>query len=249
MAQRALALILAVAGSLAAQYTISAMAGYIHFAEGEVWLEDRAIAPKPEDFLHVMEGRKLRTGQGRAELLLVPGSFVRMGSESEVEMVSAGLASAVLRLHSGSVMVDLQTQFEDDGIAVLIGNDEVRFRKSGLYRLDATEENRLSVMDGRARVTMASGEQYDVKSGRAGDLAAGLSIKLGKPEPDSLDDWSRERHDELGVLAENARKERWEGMSEDERNALRMILTRPSDPPMGGGAQPRMPPANSRPSR
>ncbi len=243
--RRLFALGLLGAAWLAGQYTISAMAGYIHHVEGEVWLNDRAIAPKPEDFEHVMEGRRLRTGLGRAELMLVPGSFLRLGAESEIEMISAGLASAVVRLHRGALIVDLRTLFEDDSIAILIEDHEVRFRKTGSYRLDAGAAPALRVFAGRARVEGA-GEGFNVKAGQRCDLASGAAQKAAKADADELEEWSGERGELLAVMSEKARKERWDGMSEAERAMLRMILYRPRPPASSQGPQPRMPPANGR---
>lgn len=238
------------AAALPAQYAISAMAGYIHDTEGEVWLGDRAIAPKPEDFEHVLEGRRLRTGDGRAELLLVPGSFVRIGRDSEIEMISAGLTSAVLRLHQGSLVVDLQTQFEKDAIGIQVADYEVRFRKTGLYRIDAEPgvSPQLRVVDGRARVEAESGDSFNVKSRQRAELDSGAVEKLADAGEDPLDEWNAERHEEFAVLAEKVRKERYEGMSEAERELLHMILDRPTRPPMSS-RPPASPPANSGRSR
>lgn len=242
--------LLAAAASLPAQYTLSAMAGYIHYAEGEVWLGDRAIAPKPEDFEHVLEGRRLRTGQGKAEILLVPGSFVRLGARSEIEMVSSGLTSAKLRLISGALIVDLQTIFEKDSIAIGVGDREIRFRKTGLYRIDAMAQSTpmLRVLDGRARVAEVSGDGYDVKSGQESRLDAKPPEKLVKGSPDPLDDWNDQRHEKLTVLAEQVRKERGDGMSDAERELLRMVLYRPSSPPASSRPPAQSAPPASRPS-
>ena len=227
--RRIVPLLLATAASLPAQYTLSAMAGYIHYTDGEVWLGDRAIAPKAQDFEHVMEGRRLRTGRGRAEILLVPGSFVRVGPHSEIEMISAGLTDATLRLVSGSLTVDLQTLFEKDSIAILAGDSEIRFRKTGLYRIDANDSATLQVEDGRARVVGSDGE-IEVKSGQALLLGEHAPQKLAKAPPDALDEWNDARHEKLAVLAEQARDHRSSGMSEAERELLRMILRQPSRP-------------------
>lgn len=241
--------VLLAASALPAQYVLSAMAGYIYHTEGEVWLGDRSIAPKPEDFEHVLEGRRLRTGDGRAELLLVPGSFVRIGGGSEVEMVSSGLTSAVLRLHQGSLIVDLQTQFEKDSIAVRVADYEVRFRKTGLYRVDAQPgvSPLLRVSNGRARIERDGAEGFDVKAHQRAALNAGVPQKAAETNPDRLDEWNDQRHEKLVALAEQVRKEHGNGMSNAERDLLRMILDRPTRPPASNRPQPRTtPPANGR---
>ena len=79
-----LPLALLAAVPLPAQYALSAMAGYVHYTDGEVWIGDRAIAPKPEDFEHVLEGRRLRTGQvdvngGRFNPLAPFGGYKQSG--------------------------------------------------------------------------------------------------------------------------------------------------------------------------
>ena len=239
-----ISLLLLGASTAAAQYALSALAGYIHHTEGEVWLGDRAIAPKPQDFEHVLEGRRLRTGRGKAEILLVPGSFVRVGEGSEIEMISSGLTSATVRLVSGSLTVDLQTLFEKDSIAILVNDQAVRFHKTGLYRIDAATGAApvLRVIDGRARV-----EGIEVKGGQALAFGSAAPQKRSGGAPDALDEWNSERHEKLAVLAEKTQKERLDGMTEAERDLLRMIIVGPGG---SGGAShaPSAPPANP-PSR
>jgi hypothetical protein len=245
---RVLPLLLLAAAALPAQYAISAMAGYIHHTEGEVWLGDRAIAPKATDFEHVLEGRRLRTGKGRAEILLVPGSFVRLGESSEIEMVSSGLTSATLRLVSGAMVVDLQTLYEKDSIGIEVGEREVRFRKTGLYRIDAASLT-VRVLDGRARVTGPAGEEVDLKGGQELALGDAASHKLAEAPNDLLDAWNSERHEQLTVLAERVRKERWDNMDAAERDLLRMILSRPTSQPSSNRPAASPPASNGWPAQ
>lgn len=211
----------------AAQYTLSAMAGYIHLVEGEAFLDEKRIAPKPADFVHVMRGQRLRMGQGRAEILVVPGSFLRLGPGAEVEMLRPGLTSTEIRLVRGPAVLDLESIFEPDSVAILIKDATVRFSKTGLYRFDAGGEMR--VFEGRARVESPGGE-YSVKSKRIVRLnGAGVTEKLADAGPqDGLAEWQAERHETLAVAAEQARKEQGHGMTDAERDLLRMIL-RPPD--------------------
>jgi len=226
------ALISATAAS--AQYVLSAMAGFIHHTEGEVFLEGKPIAPKATDFLHAQEGQRLRTAAGRAELMLTPGSFVRLGDSSELEMVSAGLLSARVRLHAGSVLVDLVDVFEEGAIAVEAGNSEVLLLKPGLYRIDERGGAGASVqvIRGRARATVADAKPQGVKGNRELLLVAEAKPeKIGDQESDELRSWSDERSSALGQQAKAARKEQLESMDPAERALVEMLMRTPNPQP------------------
>ena len=76
------------------QTIISARAGLIHYAEGQVWLESQEIETEFTELTkfyraHIQEHQHLRTSAGRAEVVLAPGSILRMGEKSQVQMLSS----------------------------------------------------------------------------------------------------------------------------------------------------------------
>src|SRR5580704_4986252 len=71
-----------------AQSVISTHSGVIHFFEGAVYLDDQALEPHLARFPSMADGSELRTGEGRAEVLLTPGVFLRMDARSAIRMVS-----------------------------------------------------------------------------------------------------------------------------------------------------------------
>lgn len=81
-------------GAVRAQHAVSARAGMINVAEGDVFLsDDRSPAPlpvdpRPSELISMKEGQTLRTGEGRAEILLTPGAFLRLGESSAVRLLS-----------------------------------------------------------------------------------------------------------------------------------------------------------------
>jgi len=235
----ALAATLIWAAAASGQFVISVMAGFIHQSEGEVFLEGEPIAPKPTDFLHAQERQRLRTGRGRAELMLTPGSFVRLGPDSELEMVSAGLLSARVRLHAGSMLVDLVDVFEESSIAVEAGEAEILLVKPGLYRFDASDQADASVqvIRGRARASVGEAEPRGVKGGRELRLVADAKPeKIGDQEPDELRHWSDGRSEVLGRQAKAARKEQLSGMSAAERDLYQLMMRRPMPQSTGGSS-------------
>ena len=78
------------AGSVAAlaQSVISARSGLIHYVEGQVYLGDQPVETKFGSFPEVKENGQLRTEDGRAEVLLTPGVFLRLGENSSFRMVT-----------------------------------------------------------------------------------------------------------------------------------------------------------------
>src|SRR6516165_6834238 len=84
----ALAMLTALALFAAGQEVISVRSGVIHFFEGSDYLNDQPLEPHPGKFQILAEGDELRTAQGRAEVLLTPGVFLRMGENSAIRMVA-----------------------------------------------------------------------------------------------------------------------------------------------------------------
>ena len=157
------------------QDVISAKAGMINHIEGRVLLQDERLIEVRPSFLHLEAGQRLRTEDGRAEVLFAVGSYLRLGPHSEVEMVSAGLTKASVRLHRGSMIVDAQTVYDEGSLTILLGEAEVRLLKEGLYRLDAldAEDSSLTVVQGDALLVSGAAES-EVKKKR--------SIRFGNPD-------------------------------------------------------------------
>jgi len=75
-----LIILLLCASAAHAQYLVNAPVGMIYFTEGEVYLNTPPVkAPPPV----MTNGQVLRTGSGRAEVLLAPGVFLRMESQAQ----------------------------------------------------------------------------------------------------------------------------------------------------------------------
>ena len=157
------------------QDVISAKAGMINHIEGRVLLQDEPLLEIQRTFLHMEAGQRLRTEGGRAEVLFAVGTYLRLGPHSEVEMVSAGLTSASVRLHQGSMIVDAHIVYDEDSLTLLVGAAEVHLLKKGLYRLDAlgVEGSSLTVVKGNALLA-SGGAESNVKKKR--------SIRFGNPD-------------------------------------------------------------------
>src|SRR5512139_705316 len=75
------------------QSVISAKSGLIHYAQGAVYVGDTAVKSKTGQFPQINEKQELRTEAGRAEVLLSPGVFLRVGEESSFRMLDNRLTN------------------------------------------------------------------------------------------------------------------------------------------------------------
>jgi len=72
------------------QAVISTRSGLVHFFEGSVYVAGQPLEARLGKFASIPEGGELRTEQGRAEVLLTPGVFLRIGLHGHSRKPSAG---------------------------------------------------------------------------------------------------------------------------------------------------------------
>ncbi len=189
-----------------AQSVISAHSGLIHFSDGAVFLDDQRIEQKTGQFGQMNNGSELRTQDGRAEVLLTPGTFLRVGANSAIRMVSNRLDDTRVELLSGSAVLDQGSHTADTSVTILYNLDQVHIKKAGRYRFDSAPPQ-VKVESGDVEVT-ADGKSIEVGEGYVvpfeGKLAARRLLTdssqndagLNKPG-DELDNWSAARGDSV----------------------------------------------------
>jgi hypothetical protein len=182
------------AGSACAQYVISSHSGVIQYVEGRAFLGDKPIEPKFGQFPDIKENQEFRTEDGRAEILLTPGVFLRLGENSAVRMLSTRLTDTRVEVLSGSAVIESNEIPKDNAIELVFKKDSIRLLKQGLYRLD-TEPAHFRVFEGEALVTDPSG-QLTLKGGKQTNLAGVLmaeNFDRKADDQDALYRWSDRR--------------------------------------------------------
>src|SRR6185503_19245648 len=119
---------------------ISAKSGVIHYLEGAVYNGDHPVDTKIGHFQDIKEGEVLRTEAGRAEVLLTPGVFLRLGENSSVKMISTRLSDTRLEIVSGAALIEVAEMLKDNAVTVIYKDATVELRKSGLFRFDAESD-------------------------------------------------------------------------------------------------------------
>jgi hypothetical protein len=145
-------------------------------------------------------GQELRTEEGRAEILLAPGSFLRVGESTRVKMISNSIADVRLELFAGSALFEVTELEKGNGITLLASGHTVTIRKNGLYRFDMDPKPMVRVYEGEAFVEQ-NGKTATLKEARAmaldGEfLAARFDNKVG----DALNRWARRRSEQIAVV-------------------------------------------------
>ncbi len=185
---------------------VSARSGTINYIEGDVRIDDKPVEVKFAQFPFLKDNSVLRTtDEGRVEMLLGDGIFLRLAEGSAVRMVSSSLVDTRLELLAGSALIEWADVESHVPVIFTVGNSQVRLLKRGLYRLD-TSPARVEVYAGEASVTR-DGQMVAVKKARMLKLEAGAAPeKFDNKTGDSLFRWARRRAEYLAYANVNAAK-------------------------------------------
>jgi hypothetical protein len=228
------ALLIFVAGFGNAQHLISSKAGFVNRSEGKVFIlrQDAQDGEKGRVSMgtQMRDGDRMMTEAGSyVEVLLSPGSYVRLNENSEIHAVNTSLMQMRFELVKGSAITEVSTSTEQSSavnknnpIEIITPHGSVSIAKDGLYRFDAQETNTL-VQVRQGELALANREQF--LAGNVTKLGRGKAVKLTGSDPakleiakvnkdvvDSFDAWSFNRAQTL-MAANNSLLKRSNTMS------------------------------------
>jgi len=206
-----LALLLLSAYAARAQYVVGARAGTIHYIEGQVSVDGQPVRMTHLQFPMLQTGEVLRTGNGRAEVLLGPAVFLRLGEHGALRMLNTSLENTQVEMQQGSALVEVVEMPEGSDIHVMAGTARTGFKGMGLYRFEAGS-NELRVFGGTAEV-FAADRTAEAGRGRVVHLGGALSVSKFDPrKKDALHQWAARRSFLLYTsnLQARARRTNWE---------------------------------------
>jgi hypothetical protein len=185
------------------QAVISTRSGVVHFFEGTVVVAGRPLEAHFGRFATIPEGAELKTEQGaRAEILLTPGVFLRVGEKSTIRLASNALADTRVEVLEGSSLLESAELAEGTSVTLTYKGWSLRQTKPGVYRVDC-DPPRLQVRGGDVEVTAAKADPVRVSPGMDLAFADVLAPEKSPVEPsDALTDWSDGRAQ--SISADNA---------------------------------------------
>lgn len=130
----------------------TAAPGTLNYVEGQASMGDRALDSKAVGSAELQAGQILATGNGKAEVLLTPGVYLRLGSNSSVKMISGSLTNTQVALNQGEAMLEVDDIHPQNDIRISQPGGSTRILKTGLYDFDATNQQ-IRVFDGKATVS------------------------------------------------------------------------------------------------
>jgi hypothetical protein len=184
---------------------ISAKAGGVNSVNGRVMVTRAGNSQSLTEQDDLTTGDLVTTGAAsQVEVLLNPGSYLRVGENSAFELADNSLATLRVRLIKGSAIVEAggldQTELH---ITIITEQARVVVARRGVYRINAAADStELLVRKGRAVINDSPGDV--IRSGNGVVFRGGLFVakKLGKKQQDQFDDWSKERADTLAKANE-----------------------------------------------
>src|SRR5438874_7166758 len=75
-----------------------AQPGAINYVEGQASIDGQELNSNSVGSVQLQAGQSLTTQAGKVEVLLVPGTFLRVADNSVVKMINAGLANTEVQI-------------------------------------------------------------------------------------------------------------------------------------------------------
>lgn len=186
------------------KFVISARAGGVNAVTGRAMLAHRNSEWQVLTIKEDLEtGDVVKTGvDGRVEMLLNPGSYLRIGEDSEFELTDNSLENLEVRLVRGTAIVEV-TGPDDAELFIGITTPHTRMSiiRRGLYRVNVLPGDTTELIVRKGRV-MLEGSHTRVNGGNK-VVFSGRSFSVAKLEDadkkvvDKLETWSKDRAETL----------------------------------------------------
>jgi len=177
--------------------------GFVNFVEGH----GRCVCSDPpnrEGKQPLTNGDSLETDDGLAEVVLIPGYYLRLAHHTNLRILDLARDNLKLELTTGSAIIEIPMdnsmpspmelqEIKDrffNMVTVITPSGEYAVFKAGGYRFDVTSsrESRVEVLKGAVAVG-----GHILRSGDAGSLVTGVLGVDSTGKEDEFDNWSRTR--------------------------------------------------------
>ncbi len=187
--------------------------GTLNYVEGNASIDGRAVTSQSVGYAGLDAGGTLATANGKVEVLLTPGVFLRVGEDSTIQMISTNLTHTEVQIQRGRAEVEVDQIFPQNHLQIDLKNGQALLLKNGLYEFNA-DNGSMRVFNGKAAAFEGTGPANQantilVKGSHELTLNGDpvKPAKFDKNNRDELYQWSGLRSEYLGEanedLAEN----------------------------------------------
>jgi FecR protein len=186
------------------KFVISAKAGGINAVTGQAAMHAKGESDWQQLMItdDLQAGDRVRTAlDGRVEILLNPGSYLRLGGNSEVELANNSLANLEVRLLRGTAIVEASGGVEQAQMLINISTPHARLAidRQGLYRLNVVPTEATEVIVRKGRVILGD-SNTKIKSGNKVTFSA-TAVSVAKLTDEekrlekevAIEQWSKDR--------------------------------------------------------
>ncbi len=174
-------------------YSISERPGGVNYIQGHVFLNDRPLTSGAlkETFLNPND--TISTGVGKAEVLLTPGVFLRVGDNTSVRALSVSLVNIQIEVSRGEVIVDVDELLKDNNLRIRDNDATLTIEKPGLYRIIADHPPSAAALAGKMELQYGD-RKLEIGKGKEVEISENLQKKNVDPnQQDELYAWSNIR--------------------------------------------------------
>lgn len=171
-----------------------AQPGAVNYVEGSVSIDGRTMTNQAVGSAQLGPGQTIETAQGKAEVLLTPGIFVRLDDNSALQMVANSLVNTQVQLQRGRAMVEVDQISPENRVTMIDNGITTQLEKKGIYEFNA-QTPLVQVYDGKA-VVRVDDQTIDVDKGHELALTADAKLKPQKFDRKDTGDlyaWSKLR--------------------------------------------------------
>jgi hypothetical protein len=159
--------------------------GTLNYVEGQVYLGTQSLDSKSVGTVELDPGQTLSTQNGKAEILLTPGVFVRLGDNGSATMISSSLTDTRISIDEGEALVEVAEIYPENDLRVLEDGKSTKLLKVGLYDFD---ENLHAVRVLNGKATLDEGDRsINIKAGHMVNLETAETLKSQKFDKKQLE--------------------------------------------------------------
>ena len=199
------------------EYFVSAKSGAVNYVEGRplVYRFDQQKARIVTARSQLQQGDRLETGEiDRAEILLNPGSYLRVSRNTSLQMINGAYYGMQFSVSKGTVVLESAAfNGKVHSLKVSTPSGDIVILKEGLYRFDVNPETKVEVLvhkgkgkwlkNGKEVASLGAGKRYSLDNSPTGGPIKVAKLDKSNKDPDEMDQWSKRRAEFL--VASNSR--------------------------------------------